>query len=139
MKPMKSSLVLILLLSLILLGCSIETGAFNSTKFINELSNLNLNFTVIDNDEKDPFFSVIPKGLDVNGEYIVIFEYPTKEEMEREASNIREDGNMKNASISYTSVPHFFKKGNIIVRYVGENQEIIKSLEQVMGRQFAGR
>lgn len=67
---MKSSLVLISLF-LILLGCWIVTGIFNSTKFTNKLSNTNLNFTVIDIDDKDPLFSVIPKGLEADGKYVV--------------------------------------------------------------------
>jgi hypothetical protein len=59
--------------------------------------------------------------------------------MEKEESNIHEDGNIGSASISYASIPHYFKKGKIIVQYVGENEEILKSLEQIMGNQFAGR
>jgi hypothetical protein len=128
-----------LFLSLILLGCSSETSLFNSTQFVNELAKTNLNYNVVENDEKIPFFSVPPKVVDVKGEYILIFEYKTHKEMEKEASNVKEDGNMRNASIEYVSVPHYFKKGSIIIQYVGADEEILKSLEKIMGKQFAGR
>jgi hypothetical protein len=53
--------------------------------------------------------------------------------------NIHEGGIIGYASISYVSDPHYFKKGNMIVQYVGENQKIINQLEKILGKQFAGR
>lgn len=124
---------------LILMGCSNNSSQFNFSLLVNELEKEKVNFTIIDNDEKDHFFSVVPKVIEVNGDFILIYEYPTKEDMEKEASNIHEDGNIGNASISYVSDPHYFKKGNIIVQYAGENQVILKHLEKIFGKQFAGR
>jgi hypothetical protein len=77
MKLMKTSFMLMLILSLILIGCSKETGPFHSSNFLDELTDTNLDFAIIDNDEKDPFFSVVPKVVGVNGEYILIYEYST--------------------------------------------------------------
>ena len=62
--------------------------------------------------------------------------------MEEDASYIHEGGTSYNgenaAEISWVSYPHFFKKDNIIVLYVGENLETINALEEIIGLQFAG-
>lgn len=135
---MKSYIPMIYLI-LLLIGCSNGTGQFDFSQLVKQLEEANVNFTIIHNDEKDPFFSVFPKVIEIEGEYICIYEYPTKEDMEREASTIHEDGNIENASISYFSDPHYFKKGNIIVQYAGKNELILKYLEGIFGKQFAGR
>jgi hypothetical protein len=126
-------------LFLLLLGCTNNIGQFDSAQLANELEKAKVNFNIIENNEKDPFFSVPPKAINIRGEYILIYEYSTNEEMEKDASAIHPDGNIGNASISYISVPHYFKKGNIIVQYVGKDKVILQHLENIFGKQFAGR
>lgn len=63
--------------------------------------------------------------------------------MEKDASYVSPDGfsyktGFKNVSISWISKPHFFKRDNIIVLYVGEDKDIINHLENLLGKQFAG-
>ncbi|OIJ19013.1 hypothetical protein BKP45_14935 [Anaerobacillus alkalidiazotrophicus] len=123
----------------ILLGCSSGSGTFNFSKLTSELEKSGVDFTILDIEEKDQFFSVVPKAIKVNEDFFLIFEYPTNKEMEKEAAMIREDGNIGNASISYVSDPHYFKKGNIIVQYVGKKKVILNQLEKIFGKQFAGR
>lgn len=38
----------------------------------------------------------------------------------------------------WNAPPHAFKKGNIIVSYYGDNDNIIKYIEKVIGKQYAG-
>lgn len=40
--------------------------------------------------------------------------------------------------LSWVAPPHLFKKGRIIVLYVGEHEAVPRVLEQVLGQQFAG-
>jgi hypothetical protein len=127
------------LIFIIILGCANNTSLFDFTQLVKELENAKVDFNIIENSEKDPFFSVPPKVIDFNGEYILIYEYPNKGEMEKDASAIHPDGNIGNASISYITDPHYFKKGNIIVQYDGENKKILQQLEKICGKQFAGR
>ncbi|WP_202078735.1 hypothetical protein [Caldalkalibacillus salinus] len=129
-------MLLTMIMTLILVGCSNDSS---TSVFISELEETNLEFTVIDNDEKSEFFSIPPTVIDVDGEYILIYEYENKEEMEKEASSIHDNGNIGSALIVYVSSPHFYKKENIIVQYVGENEEIMNGVEQIMGEQFAGQ
>jgi hypothetical protein len=131
--------LIILILIWILGGCSNDTDTFNSNKFLDELAKTQLKFSIMENDQKDQFFSVVPVVIDVDGEYILVYEYANQEEMEKEASTIHENGNIGSASITYVSAPHYYKKGSIIVQYVGKNGRIIESLNKIIGIQFAGR
>jgi hypothetical protein len=40
--------------------------------------------------------------------------------------------------VSWVSYPHFYKKGCLIVQYVGKNENIISDIEDILGEQFAG-
>ncbi len=84
------------------------------------------------------------KWLTINeNENISVFLYESNEKMEEDASYVNKGGSSYNngkndVQISWVSLPHFFKKDNIIVLYVGENLEIINALEELLGPQFAG-
>ncbi|MFA9396773.1 MAG: hypothetical protein ACERKV_00710 [Clostridiaceae bacterium] len=63
--------------------------------------------------------------------------------MKRDSKKINKDGfgytNLtKSLQIDWVSEPHFYKSGNIIVQYIGTNEEIISLLEDILGEQFAG-
>jgi len=34
---------------------------------------------------------------------------------------------------------HLYEKGKLLVLYVGDNEKVLRALEVVLGRQFAGR
>ncbi|QHE52689.1 hypothetical protein [Pontibacillus sp. HMF3514] len=122
-----------------LVGCSNNSDTFNFSQLTEELEKVGVDFTIIENNEKDEFLSVVPKLIKLNEDFILIYEYQTNKEMEKDASKIHGDGNIGLARIEYISSPHFFKKGNIIVQYVGRNKVILNQLENMFGNQFAGR
>ena len=83
------------------------------------------------------------KRLMVGNEAIDIYLYEGKRSMERDAQRISPDGSgygtwIRNTHVSWVSEPHFFKKGKIIVQYVGINNGVISDLEDILGEQFAG-
>ncbi|WP_078553804.1 hypothetical protein [Bacillus alkalicellulosilyticus] len=80
----------------------------------------------------------MPKALKVDGEYIEVFEYESKEEMEQEASNVPGNGDVGLATIDYSATPYYFKKGYVIVHYAGDNEQILKQLVNILGKPFAG-
>lgn len=74
---------------------------------------------------------------------IIIYSYEYKEEMEKEASFINEEASEINRNddfiqIEWPKTPHFYKKGRIIVQYIGDDEKIISDLTEIMGEQFAG-
>jgi hypothetical protein len=40
--------------------------------------------------------------------------------------------------ITWIATPHFFSSGRLLVLYVGDNNEILSMLEQLLGPQFTG-
>ena len=73
---------------------------------------------------------------------IVIYSYENIEEMENNAILVNEDASIINKEqpieIGWPKTPHFYKKGKIIVQYIGHDEQIIKDLNEIMGEQFAG-
>lgn len=74
---------------------------------------------------------------------IVIYSYNANEEMEKEANTISKDASEINRGdnliqVKWPKAPHFYKKGTIIVQYIGEDKQILSSLKEIMGEQFVG-
>lgn len=139
----KIILILLLLITTIsLFGCSKQ---ISETAYNDLITNLEkMDFSIIAEDVEEDILQGQRKWLTINEkENITVYLYESNEMMEEDASYIHEGGisynNGKNdIKISWVSYPHFFKKDNIIVLYVGEDLEIINALEEIVGLQFAG-
>lgn len=75
---------------------------------------------------------------------VIVYSYEDNEEMEKEASTINKDASEINRTdnpiqIEWSKTPHFYKKGKIIVQYIGDDEKIISDLKEIVGDQFAGR
>ena len=103
-----------------------------------------MGFNVNEEDVGEDILQGQRKWLTINDkDHISVYIYDSDEKMEEDASYIHEGGSSYNngkhaTEISWASYPHFFKKDNIIVLYVGENLEIIDGLKEIVGPQFAG-
>lgn len=133
---------LVLILVTPILGCSSRISEIALKDLITNLEQKG--FNVISKDEKKEIFQGKRKSLSINkNENIYVYLYQTNEKMEEDSSSIDIGGTSynngkDNADIEWASLPHFFKKDNIIVLYVGENSAIIEALEEILGKQFAG-
>ncbi|MCA1566001.1 MAG: hypothetical protein LC803_10265 [Acidobacteria bacterium] len=87
-----------------------------------------------------PFFSVEGQGINVNGENVQVFVYASESAAKAEAIRVSPDGGSVGTSMmSWMAPPHFYRKGELIVLYVGSEQAVIDALVAVLGAQFAGR
>jgi len=87
-----------------------------------------------------PFFSVTGQVIALNGEQVQVYEYANDDDAGAEASRISPDGGtVGNAMVDWTSAPHFYKGGKLLVLYVGTNTSVMHLLETRLGPQFAGR
>lgn len=87
-----------------------------------------------------PFFSVDGKMLKVRGEDVQVFEFSDATAAEEQAALVSPSGSgVGTTKIHWVGPPHFFRKGRLIVLYVGDNGKLLEALEAVLGRQFAGR
>lgn len=148
MKNLNKYIVLFVLSSLIItmfIGCTKKDSqdTFDIEQFTSEMKAKNYNFEVQDVENQDDFLSNTKKRMVIGKESLEIYLYNSNKEMEDDAKNINmngfgySDGN-KSIIIDWISYPHFYKKGNVIVLYVGENEKIISDLNDIMGEQFVG-
>lgn len=100
-------------------------------------------YTVGEDNDSESFFSVERQYILIGEDIISFYEYETNEAMEADAACVDRGGcsiNVPGRSvcISWASLPHFYKKDNVIVNYVGENEQILNFLEANYGKEFAG-
>jgi len=87
-----------------------------------------------------PFFKVQGQSLKVNGGDVQVYVYDNAQAMEADASLISADGSSIGTNMAdWIGTPHFFKTGNILVLYLGDDQTVLGLLNNILGSQFAGR
>lgn len=137
--------VLLTLMSILILslsGCHKELR-YSVDQFSNDLKSRGYVFEVQDF-QKD-FLPSERKKLAFDNEDILIFVnvYKSNQAMEIDAQNISIDGcsyktEKSGINVSWVAPPHFFKKGNIIVQYIGEDDILVSDLSDILGDEFAG-
>jgi len=86
-----------------------------------------------------PFLAVTGRVVKVDNTDVQVFEYPGTTAANADADMVSADGSSVGTTmISWVATPHFYKSGKLIVLYVGDNQEVISTLQGVLGLQFAG-
>jgi hypothetical protein len=141
-KIIKKIIVFTLLITcmiLSLVGCTSAVKIENYDNLLNELKSSKLNVEaagVI----SQTYFSIEGKIIKVSNEDIQVFEYPDKSKADTDINLISPKGDVIGSNnITWASVPHFYKTDKMLILYVGKNEEIIKLLNKMLGRQFAGR
>ena len=90
--------------------------------------------------ESFPFFSVSAQRLLVNGENVHVFVYPDPSAAQDDAARVALSGSpIGSTQITWVDPPRFYIRGQLIVLYVGRNEEVSTMLETILGRPFAGR
>ncbi|MCH7662887.1 MAG: hypothetical protein IH859_03345 [Chloroflexi bacterium] len=86
-----------------------------------------------------PFFSVGGIVLTVNGEDLHVFEYPDEASAQSDAALISPDANTINGEeMAWLAPPHFYRRGNLMILYMGDDPATLNLTEQIVGKQFAG-
>ena len=129
-----------LLLIIMIIGCS-NKDIYDLAQFEKQMKAKNYEFQ-LKAVEKD-FLPTTRKRMIIGKEAIDIYVYNSNKEAEKDAKRIDEHGfsytnGNKSVKVGWVSQPHFYKKGNIIVQYIGQNEKIISDLKDIFGQQFAG-
>lgn len=78
--------------------------------------------------------------IKVHGEDVQVFQFANAAAADAEAAPISRDGmGVGTSKIHWIGSPHFYKKEKLLVLYVGDNHKVLKTLEALLGRQFAGK
>lgn len=137
-------LILLLLIFTIFIGCSNKQNSkntFDIEQFANEMKCKNYKFEL--KDVGKDFLTTTRKRMIIGNEALDIYLYSNNKKMEDEAKFIDSDGSgysngAKSIQVEWVATPHFYKRGCIIVQYVGKNEKIISDLKNILGEQFAG-
>ena len=89
---------------------------------------------------EQPFFTVRGRMVSVAGEDVQVYQYPDEDAARRVAATISPDGGtIGTSSPFWAASPHFYRRGLLVVLYVGDSASVMRPLERVLGTQFAGR
>jgi len=87
-----------------------------------------------------PYFSVEGRLIQVGSEEVQVFQYPDTTAADKEAALVSPDGSTVGTSkLHWIAPPHFYKKGKLLVLYVGDDAQVLKALEAALGKPFAGK
>ena len=86
-----------------------------------------------------PFFSVQAKRLVANGDDVHVFEYASAAAATSDAAKVPAAGTpIGTTQITWIAPPRFYRKDQLIVLYVGSKADVVRALEAVLGKPFAG-
>lgn len=130
---------LVVVLAFLFISNEYRNNAFE--QLVSEIKSKGYEVEVM-NASKD-FLSGTRKRILTNNEAIDVYLYRSSFTMERDAKGITPngfgyDGLLKALRVSWVGEPHFYKKDNIIVQYIGSNKRVIYDLRDILGEQFAG-
>lgn len=73
------------------------------------------------------------------GAELQVYAYEDAATLAADISQVSPDGNLKTVIIEWIAAPHFFCGERLMVIYLGDDQEAIDLLTDLLGPQFAGR
>lgn len=122
---------------------NVKDKTYGSERFASDMKSKNYKFEL--KDVQEDFLPTVRRRLIINNknEAIDIYLYNNSNDMEADSKRIDNGGcsyvnGNKSKKVSWSSIPHFYKKGNIIIQYIGINEKIISDLKDICGEQFAG-
>lgn len=87
---------------------------------------------------KDKDFFDSPKfEIKIGDSKVLVYDYEELTTLEKDISGVTENGLVVSGTkVSWEKTPHYYKKGELLVIYDGENTNIITSLEEVLGTEL---
>lgn len=89
---------------------------------------------------EQPFFSVPAHVYLIEGRDLQLYEFASEADAEQAAARVAPSGSpIGTTMVTWMARPHFFRKGRLIVNYVGTSERVLSELQRLLGPQFAGR
>jgi hypothetical protein len=117
---------------------STETGALGIADQL-RVHGLTVNVSAQESFAHPMFPAATAYQISVNGQTVQAYEYATEQAAQADAGSISPDGGtVGNVNVSWVGQPHFYRKGNVTLLYLGNNPTILEALDDAAGPQFAG-
>jgi hypothetical protein len=89
---------------------------------------------------EQPFFTVPSHVYRVEEGDLQLYQFATDAEAAEAASQVSPGGNpIGTTMVTWMDAPHFFRKGRLLVNYIGPSERVLTELQRILGPQFAGR
>ena len=89
---------------------------------------------------EQPFFPVPARVFVVDGDDLQLYEFAEVANAEAAAAQVGPGGStIGTSSMTWLAPPHFFRKGRLIVNYLGSSPRTLDELRRLLGPQFAGQ
>lgn len=120
-----------------------DEAKYDKNAIIKDLKEKGFNPEVTSTQANDntKIFSVDKQIVKIKGGELSLYEYPmdAKGKLEEDIKSIQDNGKTINGvTMTWTTAPHFYKKGRVLVVYDGNSQEIIKALNEILGNPIMG-
>jgi hypothetical protein len=89
---------------------------------------------------EQPFFPVNGRLIEVHNEDVQVFEFADAAVVKAQAARISPTGStIGTTKVHWIGPPHFYRTDRLLVIYVGDSERVLRTLETVLGPQFAGQ
>lgn len=146
MKKFKSIFIILSAFALFLAACmptQVEgeippTGqeAATTNELVGSLEDAGMTVGVV-GDVDQPFIPVTGRLVQMNGQEIQVFEFPTQLEREQVSDLIAREGFSIEGVAPGVQDPHVWAQGRLIVLHVGQDQNTINTLNSILGERIA--
>lgn len=127
-----------------------ETGSPSSTKdaamvvtdydsFTDVLGSAGHTIRVAGRTGLEDIFGVRGRAMTIDGVRVMAFEYPTRFAFVELRTSVSKDAYMVGSAIIDWTRPHLYGAGTLIAVYLGNQAVMTRTLEQLLGPQFAPR
>lgn len=86
-----------------------------------------------------PYLSTPGTLVHINGQGVQVFEYADAALLEAEISGLAPDASsIDGRPLAWQGTPHFWRRGPVLVLWVGDDPAMLQLLNTVLGEQIAG-
>jgi hypothetical protein len=86
---------------------------------------------------EDPLFTGTGKAIEVNGQYVQVFEFEGEAAAVEGAGTVSGGGTIIGTSIvDWIETPHFYQAGALVVLYAGSEEAVLSGLQDALGEPF---
>lgn len=117
----------------------LNTNELDYASFVQKVTQKNVGVSEVAS-INSPELSVPAKTIELNGEQVQVYEFPTVQAVEEQAVKIDSGGfSIDTLVVEWNLPPHFFKSGKLIIFYLGTDAKTLTLLQEILGKQFAGQ
>lgn len=89
---------------------------------------------------EQPFFTPKARVIRIgNTGEAQVYEYATDEQAAADAAKVQSDGSIDGSMPRWIAPSHFFRRGTVLVLYLGSDETTLRTLRGFLGNEFAGQ